>query len=87
LRELRNAIERAAIVSAGMRIGTEALPEKIAGTKHDLPYVGGDFTLEAIERAHMMRVLDRTATLEEGARILGIDTSILWRKRKKLEEG
>jgi hypothetical protein len=35
----------------------------------------------------MMRVLDRTATLEEGAKVLGIDTSTLWRKRKKLDEG
>jgi NtrC-family two-component system response regulator AlgB len=87
VRELRNAIERAAIVSAGVRIGPEALPERIAASKQDMPYVGGDFTLETIERAHMMRVLDRTATLEEGARILGIDTSTLWRKRKKLDEG
>jgi NtrC-family two-component system response regulator AlgB len=88
VRELRNAIERAAIVSAGVRIGPEALPERLAAAvRTDAPYVGGDFTLEEIERAHMMRVLDRTATLEEGARVLGIDTSTLWRKRKKLDEG
>ena len=87
VRELRNAIERAVIIAGGVRIGPEALPERIAGAKHDLPAVGGDYTLEEIEREHLARVLARASTLEEGARILGIDTSTLWRKRKKLDEG
>jgi NtrC-family two-component system response regulator AlgB len=86
VRELRNAIERAAIVSAGTRIGPEALPARIAGVARDTPYVGGDFTLDAIERDHLLRVLERAPTLEDAARILGIDSSTLWRKRKKLEE-
>jgi NtrC-family two-component system response regulator AlgB len=86
VRELRNAIERAAIVSAAVRIAPEALPHRIAATRHDTPFVGGDFTLDAIEKEHMQRVLARAPTLEEGARILGIDTSTLWRKRKKLDE-
>ncbi len=86
VRELRNAIERAAIVSAGTRIGPEALPARIAAVARDTPYVGGDFTLEAIERDHLLRVLERAPTLEDAARVLGIDSSTLWRKRKKLEE-
>jgi NtrC-family two-component system response regulator AlgB len=85
VRELRNAIERAAILCGGVRIGPEALPERIAASKVDTPFVGGDFTLEDVEREHMTRVLDRAPTLEEGARVLGIDTSTLWRKRKKLD--
>jgi NtrC-family two-component system response regulator AlgB len=87
VRELRNAIERAAIISSGFRIGPEALPDRIAGSKHDTPFVGGDFKLEDVEREHIARVLNHASTLEEGARILGIDTSTLWRKRKKLDEG
>ncbi len=86
VRELRNAIERAVIIAGGVRIGPEALPERIAGQKREVPAVGGNFTLDEIEREHIARVLDRTATLEEGARVLGIDTSTLWRKRKKLDE-
>jgi NtrC-family two-component system response regulator AlgB len=86
VRELRNAIERAVIVSAGVRIGPEALPARLHGPAKGHVYLGGDFTLDEIEREHMRRVLERAATQEEAARILGIDISTVWRKRKKLEE-
>ena len=43
----------------------------------------GDFTAEEVEREHILRVLARAATQEEAARILGLDPSTLWRKRKK----
>jgi hypothetical protein len=48
--------------------------------------LAGDVTLEALEREHIQRVLARTATLIEAARILGIDTSTLYRKRKRYEQ-
>ena len=57
-----------------------------AGAASRLPYLGGEFSLDAIEKEHIMRVLARTQTLEEAAAILGIDASTLWRKRKKYEE-
>jgi NtrC-family two-component system response regulator AlgB len=47
--------------------------------------LGGDWTVEAIEREHILRVVARTATLDDAARIVGIDASTLWRKRKKYE--
>jgi two-component system, NtrC family, response regulator AlgB len=84
LRELKNAMERAAILAAGTRIGRDLLPERITG-RPLLPQLGGDHTLEEIEREHIQRVLARAATAEEAARILGIDVTTLWRRRKKWE--
>ena len=86
VRELRNAMERAVILMPGRTIGPDALPERIAGCATNLAQLGADFTLEDIEREHILRVLQRAPTLEDAARILGIDASTLWRKRKKLEE-
>jgi NtrC-family two-component system response regulator AlgB len=40
--------------------------------------------LEDLEREHILRVVARTPTLEDAVTILGIDASILWRKRKKI---
>jgi NtrC-family two-component system response regulator AlgB len=86
VRELRNVMERAIILWPARAIGPEALPERIATLTTPLPRLGGDFTLERIERDHILRVLQRTPTLEDAARVLGIDSSTLWRKRKRYEE-
>ena len=40
-------------------------------------------SLEEVERQHIERVLAESSTLEEAAAILGINTSTLWRKRKR----
>ncbi len=87
IRELRNVLERAMILWPAQVIEPEAFPEQIAsqGAKAT-PVLGGNHSLESIEREHILRVLSRTATLEEAAHILGIDASTLWRKRKKYEE-
>jgi NtrC-family two-component system response regulator AlgB len=47
--------------------------------------LGADCTLEALEEEHIQRVVARAATLEDAARILGIDASTLRRKRKRHE--
>ena len=87
IRELRNTIERAVILWPAQVIEPEAFPAHIAaGAASSLPYLGGEFSLDAIEKEHITRVLARTQTLEEAAAILGIDASTLWRKRKKYEE-
>ncbi|HUL60529.1 MAG TPA: sigma-54 dependent transcriptional regulator [Anaeromyxobacteraceae bacterium] len=82
VRELRNAIERAMILNAGQVLEPESFPERIAA-QPSTPALGGDFTAEEVEREHVLRVLARAATLEDAARILGIDASTLWRKRRK----
>ncbi len=45
---------------------------------------GGPITLEQLEAEHIRLVLENTETREEAARILGIDPSTLYRKRKHL---
>jgi len=85
VRELRNAVERAVILSPAQVLPREALPERISAHSTTVASLGGDTTLEAVEREHLLRVLARTQTLEEAATILGIDASTLYRKRKKYE--
>ena len=87
VRELRNAVERALIVWPAQRIEPGALPERISAAGGRAIALGGPHTLEAIEREHTLRVLASTPTLEEAARVLGIDASTLWRRRKKYEQG
>jgi two-component system, NtrC family, response regulator AlgB len=86
IRELRNVLERAVILWPSQVIEPEAFPEQIASGGSVAPVLGGNYSLELIEREHILRVLARTSTLEEAAQILGIDASTLWRKRKKFEE-
>ncbi|MEJ7640356.1 MAG: sigma 54-interacting transcriptional regulator [Singulisphaera sp.] len=89
LRELRNAIERAAIFADGPELGLADLPERIArartGTSPTTApiEVGGPISLEQLEIEHIRRVLAAAASREEAARVLGIDPSTLYRKRKQ----
>jgi NtrC-family two-component system response regulator AlgB len=84
IRELRNVIERAAVLSRGNLINKEDLPDAIfgpvAGKQSDLP---AGATLEQIEEEHIRRVLGQTPTLEDAADTLGIGIATLWRKRKR----
>ncbi|WP_422928762.1 sigma-54-dependent transcriptional regulator [Singulisphaera sp. PoT] len=88
LRELRNAVERAAILAEGPEVGLADLPERIAvaqtpGAVEGAPEVGGSLTLEELEIAHIRRVLARASSLDAAAKTLGIDPSTLYRKRKQ----
>jgi len=83
VRELRNAMERCSILWPADLIEPEALPALTVDATAWGPSLGGESSLEQIEREHIRRVLARSATLEDAARILGIDDSTLWRKRKR----
>jgi NtrC-family two-component system response regulator AlgB len=85
LRELAQAMERASILRVGTRIDVEALPDAVVAPAMRVPYLGGEFPLEAIEREHILRVLATASSIEEASRILGIDSSTLWRKRKRYQ--
>jgi NtrC-family two-component system response regulator AlgB len=86
IRELRNSMERAVILTAGDVIGRESFAAGIAGAPEAGPAIGGDFSIDEIEREHIQRVLARTPTIERAARILGLDVSTIWRKRKKYQQ-
>jgi len=60
-----------------------AFPERVSGPRRAETRIGDDVELEVLEREHILRVLSRAPSLEDAARILGIDASTLWRKRKK----
>jgi NtrC-family two-component system response regulator AlgB len=85
VRELRNTMERALILWPARRIEPQAFPERMMSQAPAGPHLGGDFTLAQLERDHVLHVLARASSNEEAARILGIDTSTLWRKRKQYE--
>lgn len=86
LRELRNAIERAAILAAGPGVGLADLPDRIVQSRAAAAgpiAAGAAVTLEQLEVEHIRRVLGAAPSLDAAARTLGIDPSTLYRKRKQ----
>jgi two-component system, NtrC family, response regulator AlgB len=82
LRELRNVIERAVILSESDQIEVGDLSDTIQPASE--VHLGGRFTLEQIESEHLRRLIANHKTLEEVAEILKIDPATLYRKRKRL---
>ena len=82
IRELRNVVERATILCRGERIGVEHLPAGLSPRALE-PQLGDHVTVEVIEEQHIRRVLATMTSLEEAAKVLGIDYATLWRRRKK----
>lgn len=82
LRELRNVIERALILSTGAEIDVMDLSDTIQSPAE--LRLGSKATLEEIEAEHIRRVTAGARTLDEAATVLGIDPATLYRKRKKL---
>ena len=85
LRELRNVIERAAILSTGPEISALDLREPGAKPVQEDISVGSLISLARLEREHIERVMRATVTQEEAARVLEIDPATLYRKRKRWE--
>ncbi|ACB74927.1 sigma-54-dependent transcriptional regulator [Opitutus terrae] len=84
LRELRNVIERAVILTSGEIIELHDLPEELGAQVSPTVAVGAPVTIDALEAEHIRRVLATARNLEEAARTLGIDPATLYRKRQKL---
>lgn len=82
LRELRNVVERAAILCGAETVGPDFLPPSIAPQVRAVQ-LGDRVPLAAVEEAHIRRVVASVRSLQEAAEILGVDQATLWRKRKE----
>ena len=80
--ELRNAIERVALTAKSRRSGKRNSacdrPRSPAAIRS-----GSFLSLDAMEKQQILRVMRASSTLEEAARILQVDISTLWRKRRR----
>ena len=86
IRELRNVLERAALVCEGEVIEPEHLHFQVSSSRaaHPLRVIGG--TLKDMERAYINHVLqDEGGSIERSARRLGIPRSSLYNKMKRFE--
>ncbi|HTP24405.1 MAG TPA: sigma-54 dependent transcriptional regulator [Anaeromyxobacteraceae bacterium] len=85
LPELRNAVERALILSPARVLDPDCFPEPVPEPSAAEPVLGGRFSAEEIEKVHAQRVMSWAGTLEEASRVLGVAVTTLWRKRRKWE--
>jgi NtrC-family two-component system response regulator AlgB len=91
LRELRNAIERAVILTADTKIGPSDLPAEMrldtasaASLPDEAVGAGALISVDRLEEIHIRRILEKTTSMVQAAEILGMDQATLYRKRKKL---
>jgi formate hydrogenlyase transcriptional activator len=84
IRELANVIERAVILCQGNLI----LEEHIGALTREGTPAGSFFTLEEMERQHILSALQRTGGVLAGpqgaARLLGMSRSTVWSRMRKL---
>jgi two-component system, NtrC family, response regulator AlgB len=86
LRELRNVMERAVILSRDESITPQDLPSELSGKGAEpgaAPSVGSLISLEDLEKEHIRLVVERAGNMGEAATVLGIDAATLYRKRKR----
>jgi NtrC-family two-component system response regulator AlgB len=85
IRELRNTIERAAILAQTDEIGEEFLPDESLDGQMTEAAIGSQMTLDQLEEVHIRRILQKASSLDSAAKTLGIDPATLYRKRKRLK--
>jgi NtrC-family two-component system response regulator AlgB len=84
VRELQNVVERASIICDRpevdvIHLGIATLPRE-RGAR---PRAGDHVSIGDLERAHITALVANIGSLDETARLLGIDVSTLYRKRKQ----
>ena len=87
IRELENALERAAVLSEDGRITKEGLPSCVVfGDTSGRTSFAPSLSLKEIEAAHILAVLHHTGgNRKEAARTLGIGVTTLWRRLKEMD--
>jgi DNA-binding NtrC family response regulator len=86
VRELENAIERAAILARREEIGPDDLPPHVAAGLQlgPSPALPRQVSLAEAEREHILQTLERFGRNHSGAaEALGIGRTTLWRKLKE----
>lgn len=83
IRELINVIERGTILSGKDCLYEKDLPSHIANYRSNVRSSNNLRSLVEAEKSHIKEVLLHTDSIEEAARVLDIDPTTLWRKRKK----
>lgn len=83
VRELRNAVERAAILTDREVLDVADFAQLVASPQAPGPRVGEFVSVNSLVEEHIRLVVSRAASLEHAARILHIDRSTLYRKRKR----
>lgn len=88
VRELKHAVESAAILSKDGVIDISHLPEEISGIIDRIPCIPEDFSLEAsiryFEKQRIIKALNESKGKKiEAAKRLGISRKVLWKKLKE----
>jgi formate hydrogenlyase transcriptional activator len=83
IRELQNVIERAVILCSAEQIDVDLLSISESAERRSRPRIGDALSLEELERSHIRGVMANSSSLDHAAKILGIDVSTLYRKRKQ----
>jgi NtrC-family two-component system response regulator AlgB len=91
LRELRNAIECAVVMSSGSLISASWLPTDVRLNNSDSdsrdtassPEAGSLISIQRLQEFHIRRVIERTPNISVAAEVLGVNAATLYRKRKR----
>jgi two-component system nitrogen regulation response regulator NtrX len=84
-RELRNAVERMAILTPGDRITVDSIPIEIRMARESTPRSSVHEAREAAEREHILKALETTGWNVSGAaRVLGMERTNLHKRMKAL---
>jgi DNA-binding NtrC family response regulator len=86
IRELRNVLERAVLISRGKPLGIEHFPGLNASAPSSKTEEGPGNDLESMEKTHIQTVLDRcSGDTKKASEALGISRASLYRKLEKFK--